>query len=248
MYDDYLTELQMRADEPGEAGCAAEQLLALRDAATRRTDCVFLELGTDRGQSTKAILNALEGTNGLLVSVDINDCSAAGGGDNWIFVQCNSLDAETIFKAAPRLKEGIDCLYIDSLHEEEHVLKELYTFYPYIKQGGEIFFDDIDSTPYMRGRRKDSVAMEVANRRILRLVRDVFYDNLDQLRLDIRYGSTGLAILKKVSPLGASLRPRRRLVGERRFITFWTWMYKLGRRQAYVSRGDGSDTLINPNG
>jgi predicted O-methyltransferase YrrM len=248
MYDDYLVELQERAAAPGEAGCAAEQLLALWDAARARPDCVFLELGTDRGQSTKAILNALEGSNGLLVSVDISDCSAAGQGDNWTFVHCNSLDSDTVFKAAPRLRDGIDCLYIDSLHEDQHVLKELYTYYPYIKQGGQIFFDDIDSAPYMRGRRKDSVALEVANRKILRLVRDVFYDNLDQLRLEIRYGSTGLATLTKMSPVGTSLRPRTRLVRERQFIALWRWLYKFSRKQAYVSRGDGSDTLIKPKG
>ena len=53
-----------------------------------RISPVILELGVDRGQSTKIFLNAIDGKDDAkLISVDIRDCSKAVDDKNWEFVQ-----------------------------------------------------------------------------------------------------------------------------------------------------------------
>ena len=214
-YAGYVAELEALRLAQGEEASAADQLLTLRDFAGTARNATCLELGTDRGQATKVILNALHGTDGLLVSVDVEDCRDAGRGDNWRFVQTDSADVEAVLTAAPRLRDGIDLVYVDSLHTVDHVWAELTGYFPFVRPGGRILFDDVDPTPYMAGRRKDSVRKEIANRAIGQLVRDVFYDNLDKLRMEVKYGATGLAILTKTAPLGATLAPYRPLVAAR---------------------------------
>jgi hypothetical protein len=108
---------------------------------------------------------------------------------------------------APFLKDGVDLLYIDSLHRAHHVSKLLMLWYPYIKAGGFIALDDIDPFPYMRGQRKDNVEREIAWRAIGDTVIDFFYANRDDLFLEVHYGSTGLAILHKLAPFGREPAP-----------------------------------------
>lgn len=214
-FSEYVQNLRALRLHQGEEASAADQLLFLHDFAAARPAGTFLELGTDQGQATKVILNALHGASGQLVSVDVEDCRTAGSGPNWSFVQSSSTDVDAITTAAPRLKDGIDLVYVDSLHTVAHVYAETMGWFPFVKQGGAIVFDDVDPSPYMAGRRKDSTRKELSNRAIAQLVSDLFYDNLDALRMEVKYGSTGLAILTKTAPLGANLRPYKPMVAPR---------------------------------
>ncbi|MGD1884236.1 MAG: class I SAM-dependent methyltransferase [Paracoccaceae bacterium] len=246
MYDTYVDTLRAKRFDQSEEASAADQLLTLHDAALAHTPCTFLELGTSQGQSTKVILNALEGTEGHLVSVDIEESSRAGSGPNWTFVQSDSADIENVLDAAPRLRDGIDCLYIDSLHTVPHVKAELYGYFPHVKQGGQIFFDDVDSGPYMRGRRKDSVRKELINRAIYDFVQDVFFGNLDALRLEVKFGSTGLAILTKTAPLGAKLKAHQIQVTQRKTRWFWETLYRLQGKRQYKNDGNDAAGMLIP--
>ena len=206
-YADYVARLHAARMSQSEEASAADQLLTLHEAAQARPDGTFLELGTDQGQATKAILNALHGADGLLISVDVEDCHYAGAGPNWQFVQSDSTDIDAILAAAPRLQDGIDLVYVDSLHTVAHVHAEARAWFPYLKPGGRMIFDDVDPTPYMQGHRKDSARKEIGNRAISSLVTALFYANLDSLRMEMKLGSTGLAIWTKTAPMGTDLRP-----------------------------------------
>ncbi len=142
-------------------------------------------------------------------SVDILDCARAAESPQWTFLQADSGEAEAVVARAPILRQGIDILYVDSLHTAAHVLKEVGGFYPYLNAGAVIFLDDIDSFPYMRGQRKDNVGKEIANRAIDRLVERIFLSNIAELELTVHRGSTGLARLDKRSPRGAPFTPPR---------------------------------------
>ncbi len=100
------------------------------------------------------------------------------------------------------MSDGIDILYVDSMHEKTHVEKELMGWYPYMKSGSHIFFDDVDSRPYRRGQRKDNFVVESKVDEIRNYVTSFFYANEDELYLDMVFGSTGLAHLRKLSPKG----------------------------------------------
>ena len=69
---------------------------------------------------------------------------------------------------------------------------------PFFKKGGVIFFDDIDSNPYLKGQRKDNVGIEISNRKILELIESIFISNIDIIDLTLIKGSTGLARIDKI--------------------------------------------------
>ena len=238
----YLTEVRQRSLQSGEAAIAARQLWRIYEVAMQRSGGTFLELGTDRGQASRAILAACEQHGGRLVSVDVRDCSGAAESTQWTFVQSDSTDRDAIVSRAPILQDGIDMIYLDSLHTPEHVQKEVYTWFGSVREGGSLFFDDVDSAPYMRGRRKDNPLMEIDNRKILALVQDIFYANIDQLRLTVEYGSTGLARLEKISPIGTQLKPPVSMPPPRRNRTIGKLMRRF-RRQTYTHKRDGSDFI-----
>ena len=77
----------------------------------------------DKGHSTRVFLNSIEEkTDAILISVDIRDCSRAVECDNWNFLQADSSDLQTIINSFPIIKNGIDILYVDSLHTPQHVI------------------------------------------------------------------------------------------------------------------------------
>jgi hypothetical protein len=120
------------------------------------------------------------------------------------FVQSDSTDARHVVSQAPFLADGIDVLYVDSLHQRQHVEREVAAWFSHVKQGGWIFFDDVDASPYRRGQRKDNRAAEYDIDLIHDFVTAFFNANQDTLRLSIHYGSNGLAAMQKLSALGAA--------------------------------------------
>jgi len=183
-------------------GKAAAQLMFMYRKVMEKSNPVILELGTAKGTSTTVFLQACEEKDGRLVSVDIEDCSDISDSSRWQFVQADSTDVNLILKEAPLLKNGIDILYIDSLHTRGHVEKELTGWYPYLKEQSWIFFDDVDSNPYRKGNRKDNFKAEVAWDSIHEYVKEFYYANEDSIQLNIFYGSTGLASMYKLSSKG----------------------------------------------
>ncbi len=243
-YQAYIDELQSLSSAPGDARFAARQLLELHAEAAGRAAPTILELGVGSGQSTRAFLNAIAGKPAArLISVDIEDCSGAAASHQWTFVQGDSGDAADVLARQPVLRQGIDILYVDSLHKAEHVLKEVGGYYPYLNAGAVVFLDDVDSFPYMFGQRKDNVAKEIDNRAIDRLVERIFWANRGDLDLTLFRGSTGLARLDKCSPRGAPfLQPLP--CRERQSRWAWRLLYRILGRQSYKHHKAGASSLV----
>lgn len=197
-----LNAVMNGADAEGNFGHVARQLLTLHRLASQHAQPTVMECGVHRGWSTGVLALACEDNDGRLVSVDINDCSDAVVSDHWHFIQSDDTQREAIFAQAPHLRAGIDLLYIDSLHAAAHVRQLIALYYPFVKDGGYLAFDDVDPGPYLRGGPKDDAEREIAWRGIQQTVLDFFYANQDHLRLQIHYGSTGLAVIEKRAPLG----------------------------------------------
>ena len=244
IYQDYVNAIIEAITDNSEIRFAAQQLLKMHDEALSRHNPIIVELGVDKGQSTRVFLNSIDGKVGAkLISIDIRDCSKAVDSDNWCFIQSNSTDIDAICRSAPVIEKGIDILYVDSLHTADHVYKELYSFFPYIKKDGVIFFDDIDSGPYKAGKRKDSVSVEVANRRIFKLLDMVFEANIDKLDFEVMRGSTGLAQFTKKSNLGDGLHPPCR-IRDRRSKFFWQLLYLVTFKRTYRHKGKKKDVFL----
>ena len=206
IYQEYIQRLDSHLNKTDESRFAAQQLLRLHKEAKLKKCPLIVELGVDRGQSTKIFLNAIDDKDGAkLISLDIKDCSKAAETSKWEFIKQDSADIKKLLINKPDIKKGIDILYVDSLHTASHVKKEIFNFFEYLNEDAFIFFDDIDSNPYMVGQRKDSFSTEITNRKIYRLLESIFRANMHQLDFDIMRGSTGLGIFKKRSKIGEKL-------------------------------------------
>lgn len=195
-------EIAAREWDPSTEGKSATQVLEIYRSTVRKQRPTVLECGTRQGYSTTALAEACEETGGTLVSVDIDDCIDVVQSANWVFVQSDDRDVERVIERAPILAEGIDVLYIDSKHTRSHVEEVLMSWYPFLNAESYVFFDDIDPTPYARRRRKDDLIKEIEWSHIGRFTRDFFYANEDQLFLSHHFGTTGMAKMYKLSPLG----------------------------------------------
>ncbi len=216
--------------QPGLEAKVATHHLKLYHLAAAMTRPTLLEFGVDRGRSTCVLLAACEETGGHLYSVDIRDCSDVAQSDAWTFIESSDQDVEGILKQAPALASGVDLLHIDSLHAPNHVHNTLLKWFAYVQPGGYITFHDVDPTPYFVGQRRDNPKHEPAAIAVQQVIRDFFYANEDQLYLEYHFGSTGMGIMRKLSPLGSAPRPAvpvrtRQIVFSWRGL-FWTTRYR----------------------
>lgn len=159
----------------------------------------ILELGTERGSSTTAFLWIAEKIDGKVFSVDLNDCSDVVVSKNWEFIQSNDLDYENILKKFEILKtEGIDLIYIDSFHENHHVLKLLNIWFKYVKKDGAIFIDDVDSLPF---RKKKDIWNSLVYDLTDDTIKNFYYKNEEKIFYTKYFGENGLAKLEKLTDI-----------------------------------------------
>jgi len=103
------------------------------------------EVGVRGGVSTKKILQALDITDGRLISCDIKDCRVSKS-PRWTFVKCNATD----FPA--HLSGEAAMIYLDADHSYEAVRRDTILLWPFLKVGGELILDDTGTFPLGPGR------------------------------------------------------------------------------------------------
>ena len=155
---------------------------------------IILELGVQKGRSTKKFLEICKKNNGKLFSIDINDCSNVLNDNIWHFYQTRDDNFEFIKSKIP---EKIDILFIDTLHEANHVKKLINEYYPLVKTGGFIFIDDISHLPYLKNKRRDNFYCEINNKETFDLLISIYSENTENFDLSFTFVSSGLAIIKK---------------------------------------------------
>jgi len=156
----------------------------------------ILELGVQKGRSTIKFLQLCKNNNGKLFSVDIDDCSRVSKDENWTFLQSRD-DNFNYIKSI--IKSKIDVLFIDTLHEAQHVEKLIYNYFPIININGFIFIDDISHLPYLNNKKRNNFYCEINNKETFNKILDIYINNTDNIDLNFSFISSGLAILKKKS-------------------------------------------------
>lgn len=154
----------------------------------------ILELGVQNGLSTKKFIDICNKNNGFLYSVDVDDCSKVSNDKRWTFIKSRDDDFSLIKSKIPK---EIDILYIDSLHEADHVSKIIYGYYNLIKTGGFIFIDDISHLPYQKNRVRDNFYCEINNKETFDILLSIYSENFENFDLSFSFISSGLAIIKK---------------------------------------------------
>ena len=155
---------------------------------------IILELGVQNGRSTKKFLDICKKNNGELFSVDIDDCSNVTKDKNWHFFKTRDDNFEYIKSKIPK---KIDILFIDTLHEANHVKKLIYEYYPLIKKNGFIFIDDVSHLPYLESKERNNFYCEINNKETFDLLISIYSENKENFDLNFTFVSSGLAIIKK---------------------------------------------------
>lgn len=143
--------------EDPEPAITHAELLLLYDAVLETDAEIVVELGTETGNSTLALLMALEHTGGTLFSYDTEPCerahervNMAGLHDAWQFTQQHSLYTGW--------RGPIDVLWIDASHEYNETMGELALYEPWVLNTGRVLMHDTDSMPDVNRAIRDYFA------------------------------------------------------------------------------------------
>ena len=115
----------------------------------------ILELGVRNGISTSLFLKLCEENNGKMISVDVVDCGHLYQNERWNFIHNRDDNFEKINKEIKGMG-GLDVVYIDSLHEPNHVKKIFYNYYNLLNKDGFVFVDDICWLPYAKSSYREN--------------------------------------------------------------------------------------------
>jgi predicted O-methyltransferase YrrM len=166
----------------------------------------ILELGVQKGNSTKIFLDICNKNDGYLTSVDIDDCSHISSNKRWNFIHSSDDNFDLINN---KIKEKLDLIFIDSYHEPTHIKKVFYNYYKFLKINGVCIIDDISWLPYSKSNICDNDFIERINRLTFEKILNIYNSNTENLILDFHFEGTGLAIIKKVKD---ELYPEKKII------------------------------------
>ena len=101
----------------------------------------ILEFGVREGVSTKMFIELCEARLGNLYSIDTKDCKSVSKSKRWNFIQSRDDNFDFIKNKIP---EKFDIIFLDTLHEAQHVKKIFYYYYKFLKTEG-IFLGEFNS-------------------------------------------------------------------------------------------------------
>ena len=126
----------------------------------------------------------------------MNDYSNLFNDDNWKFIHSKDDNFRFIKNQIP---SKFDIIFLDTLHEANHVEKIIYNYYDMLKLGGYFIVDDISWIPYLKNSWRDNFNLETENRKTFELLVDIFLTNQDNIKLDFSFTASGLAQIKKIT-------------------------------------------------
>jgi len=159
----------------------------------------ILEFGVKEGRSTKIFLEYCEKFNGKLYSVDVDDYSKLFTSKNWKFIKSRDDNFDYLTSLLP---SKFDIIYLDSLHEANHVEKILYYYYKFLKRNGFFFIDDISWLPYLKYNQRDNFYCEINNKETFEKLIEIYNNNEENFDIFFTFISSGMCkILKKKDKL-----------------------------------------------
>ena len=173
-----------------------KKLNKIRELISKIPKINILELGVQSGNSTRMFIDICEKNDGYLTSIDIDDCSKVIKNSRWTFVHSSDDFFEYVNKF---LKNNFDVLFIDSLHEPDHVKKVFYHYFKFLNKNALIIIDDVVWLPYVKGGPQDNDFVERINRLTFNKVLEIYNSNLNNFTLNIDFLGSGMAIIQKKS-------------------------------------------------
>ena len=172
-----------------------EKLLFLHNAIKDIKKINIVEFGVRSGVSTNMFLEICEKKSGNLLSVDTDECGNLFKNQKWKFLKSRDDNFSFVKK---HIKKKIDVIYIDSLHEPDHVKKILYYYYKFLNVNGYVFIDDICWLPYVKSSYRVNEFNEIINRRTFNKIIEIYFQNLNNMSLEFNFNASGtVKIIKK---------------------------------------------------
>ena len=154
----------------------------------------ILELGVQTGSSTKKFIELCNINDGFLTSIDIDDCSRVIESDKWKFIHSSDDNFDMIDRIIPK---AFDFIFIDSLHEPNHVEKVFCHYYEFLKSGGICIIDDISWLPYSKNQYRDNEYVEYINRATFNRILEIYNKNKKNFNLEFFFQESGYAVITK---------------------------------------------------
>ena len=187
----------------------AKELISLKDLT-------ILEFGVKEGRSTKIFLQHCEKNGGKLYSIDVNDYKDKFNDSNWTFIQSRDDNFDYLENKLPK---KFDVIYLDSLHEADHVEKILYYYFDKLKIGGLFFIDDTSWLPYIENSQRDNFYCEINNKETFDKLLEIYNVNFDRFDINFDFTSSGVCkIFKKSEKLAKSKKISIRAMSFKNFI------------------------------
>ena len=156
----------------------------------------ILEFGVREGRSTKMFLELCAKNGGKLISVDIDDYSDLFQDINWKFIKCRDDDYRHV---SSFFSKKFDIIFIDSLHEPNHVQKLIYTYWKYLNVNGSMYIDDISWLPYVKNSWRDHKYTENINRDTFNKILEIQLKNFENIYLTFVFEGSGMCRIKKLN-------------------------------------------------
>ena len=165
----------------------------------------IIEFGVREGRSTKMFLDICTKRNGDLYSIDVEDYAHLYQNSKWKFIKTRDDDFEFLENKIPKL---LDVIYLDSLHEADHVEKIFYHYFKKLKINGVFFIDDISWLPYLRSEKRNNYYCEVNNKETFEKILSIFQNNQENMDLSFSFISSGMC---KITKKNNNLNPPKRI-------------------------------------
>ena len=154
----------------------------------------ILEFGVRKGISTRLFLDHANKTNCKLYSVDNVDYSTMLDDKNWKFIKDRDDNFGNIKKQIP---SEFGLIYLDTLHEAEHVKKIIYNYFNLLTQNGTFIIDDISHLPYLKNSKRTNFYCEINNLETFKIILEIYNNNQENFDLSFSFIDSGNAILKR---------------------------------------------------
>ena len=183
---------------------------------TSLKDLIILEFGVKEGRSTKIFLQHCKKNGGKLYSVDVNDYKEKFNDSNWTFIQSRDDNFDYLENKLPK---KFDVIFLDSLHEADHVEKIFYYYFDKLKIGGLFYIDDISWLPYIKNSQRDNFYCEINNKETFDRLLEIYNVNFDRFDINFDFTSSGACkIFKKSERLVKLKKINIRTISLRNFI------------------------------
>lgn len=190
----------------------SDHLVTIYTEALETDPNLIVELGTRAGESTRVLLRVAERCDAKVVSIDLDDCSTAGGSEHWFFVRSDDVEFASTFPewaAARGLPGSIDVLFVDTSHLYEHTRDEIRVWFPHLNAHAKVMFHDTNLGRFYR-RQDRSIGRAWDNQRgVIRAIEEYLGVEMDESRefsvvvddWSVRHVPTcnGLTILQRLS-------------------------------------------------